>query len=144
MLNNIYFNVIVSLVLLLAFYKIAFANIIKEMHKIRYLRKNGIKVIGKIVDIESSADLDGLKTYRPIIEYTTLGGKVFSFKPIDGKMSIPRLNSAVPVLYDQDNQDKAIVDNPANYRFTIFKMAVILLVFCFLLFVLFRNIILII
>jgi hypothetical protein len=83
--------------------------------------------------------MDGLKTYRPVIEFKTFDERIFSLQIDDAKMAKPILNSFVPIFYDKDNPDNAIIGNKSSYFFIIAKLIFILLVFCFLVFILIKN-----
>lgn len=140
MITSIY-SIVVSVVLLFFFIKIVLVKLLSECKKTYTLRKRGIKIVGKIIEIEKEKDSDGLAMYKPIIEYKTLSGQTFTFLPLDASISKPVLNDSIPVFYDKDNPEIAIIGNGSANRFLVLKTIISFLVLSLLLFFFARSII---
>ena len=80
----------------------------------RALLKHGVKVQGTVVDVEEDTGrgYDNLpsRTYHPVVEFTTADGRTVTFTSGLGFGRQPRISSAVPVRYHQDDPEQAEVD----------------------------------
>lgn len=81
----------------------------------RALLKHGVKVQGTVVGAEEKtgrgSDNLPYRTYHPVVEFTTTDGRTVTFTSglgFSGRQ--PRIGSAVPVRYRQDDPEQAEID----------------------------------
>ena len=139
MFENKYIAFLGSLLICYAVYRWVFNKSLREIALKKRIRKTGIKTEGKIIGLEESSDLDGFKTYRPVIEFYTNGHQKEVFTIKNGSMEKPVLHSVVPVLYELDNPQNAWLDSKSQNNFDIVKLIISLLVMLLSLFFLVRN-----
>ena len=135
------YSIIVCLLLIFAFYKIAIIKFFQEFKSISKLKKNGAKANGKIISVKEVIDLDNLKTYCPEIEFKTLEGKIFTFFQLDSQMKKPELNSYVEVIYDKENPRIAVINDKISRNFVKVKLFIVIFVTIFLLIILIKNLV---
>lgn len=139
MFENKYIAFLVSLVLCYVVYRWVFNKTLQEVAIRKRIRKTGVKTEGRIIGLEESSDLDGFKTYRPIIEFYTTNNQKNNFTNKDGTMEKPSLHSTVPVLYEFGNPHNAWLDSKSQNNFDIIKLIISLLTLFLSIFFLIRN-----
>jgi len=76
----------------------------------RTLLKHGVKVQGTVVDVEEETSRRST-TYHPVVRFTTADGRTVSFTSGMGfSVRQPRIGSAVPVRYRQDDPEQAEIE----------------------------------
>src|SRR5215217_6193913 len=76
----------------------------------RALLKHGVKVQGTVVDVEEETSRRST-TYHPVVRFTTADGRTVSFTSGMGfSVRQPRIGSAVPVRYRQDDPEQAEIE----------------------------------
>ena len=76
----------------------------------RTLLKHGVKVQGTVVDVEEETSRRST-TYHPVVRFTTTDGRTVSFTSGMGfSVRQPRIGSAVPVRYRQDDPEQAEIE----------------------------------
>ena len=76
----------------------------------RALLKHGVKVQGTVVDVEEETSRRSI-TYHPVVRFTTADGRTVTFTSgmgFSGRQ--PRIGSAVPVRYRQDDPEQAEIE----------------------------------
>jgi hypothetical protein len=81
----------------------------------RTLLKHGVKVQGTVVGAEEKtgrgSDNLRYRTYHPVVRFTTTDGRTVTFTSGLGfSVRQPRIGSAVPVRYRQDDPERAEID----------------------------------
>ena len=76
----------------------------------RTLLKHGVKVQGTVVDVEEETSRRST-TYHPVVRFTTADGRTVTFTSGMGfSVRQPRIGSAVPVRYRQDDPEQAEIE----------------------------------
>jgi hypothetical protein len=76
----------------------------------RTMLKHGVKVQGTVVDVEEETSRRST-TYHPVVRFTTADGRTVTFTSGLGfSVRQPRIGSAVPVRYHQDDPEQAEID----------------------------------
>src|SRR5215218_7606640 len=76
----------------------------------RALLKHGVKVQGTVVDVEEETSRRST-TYHPVVRFTTADGRTVTFTSGMGfSVRQPRIGSAVPVRYRQDDPEQAEIE----------------------------------
>jgi len=116
-----YWDISIVLIMILFFTRIIIYPLFKEVIKFYQLKRKATKTKGKIVNVEELKDPDGLKMYKPIIEYIANDNK-FYFIPNDATMYKPSIGKKMEIIYDAESPQKASINNKRFIGFMYFKV----------------------
>lgn len=115
-------------------YKLILSKIINEIIFISKIKKRGIKTKGILVDLVSSTDLDGLKTYKSVYEYI-VDEKKYTMSDKHSSMTKPAVGKEIELFYDSENPGIGFVNSsfilPFLYFQIIFILAIIIVISIF-------------
>src|SRR5688572_5772130 len=134
-----YWDISIVLIMILFFTRIIIYPLFKEVIKFYQLKRKATKVNGKIVNVEESKDSNGLKMYKPIIEYIANDNK-FYFTPNDATMYKPAIGKQMEIIYDAESPQKASINNKRFIGFMYFKIIFTLSILVILFFLLVKVI----
>ena len=114
--------------LMVAFFlRVLAYNLIREIINHIRLRRHGVHSTGRIIEIKKSEDLDGLKSFYPVIEYF-FNDKIYHLSPKDERtLSQPEIGREISIIHDKSNPEKAIL-NTKGAKLNIFLKVFFVLV----------------
>ena len=134
-----YWDISIVSIMVLFFARIIVYPLFKEVIRFYQLKSKATKTKGKIVNVEELKDSDGLKMYKPIIEYIANDNK-FYFTPNDATMYKPSIGKHIEIIYDAESPQKASINNKRFIAFMYFKVIFTLGILMILFFLLVKAI----